>query len=152
MNNGQLIAKRFQNHFSLSGEERWLFCNAVGLSAWVRLVTLYLPMKWWYKPLLGEPVTDVKHAGKSEYHPADDAMIKKIRRATSRCKRVVPWNVTCLMESVIQRRFYKKYGINKHIHILVQQKNGELQAHAYVQGGADHHQKADVGQSNFSFC
>lgn len=152
MNNGWPIVKRFQNHFSLPGEEQRLFYRAVGLSAWVRLVTFYLPMKWWYKPFLGEPVMDFDAMEKTGSHPADESTVKKIRRAVSRCKRAVPWKVTCLVESVVQRQLYKKHGVHKYIHILVQQKNGELQAHAYVQGDADHHKKADVGQSNFSFC
>jgi hypothetical protein len=152
MNNVWQITHRIQNHVALPKEERRLFVKAMILSAWIRFVTLWVPMKWWHKAFLGDPVRECDHSMERQMKPGEEIIIKKIRRATGRCKRNAPWKVTCLVEAVMQRKFLRAYGLNKAIHILVQQKNGALQAHAYVHGDADHLQNKGVGQSNFSFC
>ena len=150
MNNGWQIRKRLQNHWALPAEERALFYKAAVHSALVRFVTLYLPMKWWYKPWLGNPVS----AGdcKRDTYRLNETTEKKIRRAVSRAKRVVPWKTTCLVEAIVKRKLYRNNGMEQYIHILVQQKNGELHAHAYVENLAGNHQNKAVGQSNFAFC
>ncbi len=150
MNNVWHIRKRFLNHRALPGEERTLFFAALVHAALIRFVTLYLPMKWWYRQWLGKPVS-VEDEKKDTY-PVNETTATNIHRAVSRAKRIAPWKTTCLVEAIVKRKLYRKYNMEKHIHLLVQQKNGNLHAHAYVRVNASHLQNEAVGQSTFAFC
>ena len=48
--------KKLQTFLKLSLFEKSVFFKAFYLSAYVRFVTLYLPMRWWYKSLIGEQI------------------------------------------------------------------------------------------------
>ncbi len=121
--------KKLQTFFNLSVAEKTMFFKAYFLSAFVRFVTRYLPMRWWYKKLMGPRVEISNSVSFTKFTINEkNRMLKTIQIVRLAC-RYTPWKTKCLVESILVKKLVNK---NLPIYLGLNKTKNRYNAHAWV--------------------
>lgn len=123
--------KKIKTFLQLSAKEKWLFFKAFFLSAPIRFITLYFPMRWWSNFLLGEQKKEQICKLQSDFTYPELSNFKKTKQMVKLACRYAPWQAKCLAESILIKKFVgKEYTIP--IYLGINKTEKKYLAHAWV--------------------
>ena len=111
--------------------DKKLFIEAVITLFWVKVMVVFLPLRW-YAKLLGK-----EHTTNNE-DPNINDIVYKISRAIVRGRKVFPWKTLCLCEAISAKIMLKRRRQISTLYLGVAKEKGTLVAHAWLRCGTSY--------------
>jgi hypothetical protein len=106
--------------------ERKLLAKAFFLSAAVKILVQFLPLKYYLFMLKARPKYLLPESGKPQ-------AIRLARKTMRRVVRFAPWHCTCLVKSITMKNLLNGLGVETKICLNIIKSNYQLcKAHAYI--------------------
>jgi hypothetical protein len=120
----------FKKFIHLETVDKKLLFQAIIISIFIKILVTFFPLKW-YAKILGK-----EHSDHTEKFFNNNHVIYKISRAMVRCRKVLPWKVTCFIEAITAKILLKKHGIESTLHLGLKKENSSMLAHAWLHCGS----------------
>ncbi len=111
-----------------------MFFEAAWFTAFTRFVTLFFPLKTYYR-WLGKPYTGIDCNKPWDLDVNDEKTINEVFKNIRRCEKYLPWKHTCLVKSLAAKKMLKKRGIKCFLLLGVFNDDIKMEAHAWIQCG-----------------